>query len=236
MNKWSPSSPEWFPAESWELHQSAVNLTRYACIVSSRHIKDGALRGRFNRDMAYYVRQILEDVRSGRLSTGEAARLIELEHKSLSRISLEVGGVIAGGFMIATGIGLCYGSPMTLCSVGAPMIAHGTNNMYENGVNLAYGRTDTVGLLKKVYRVAAVAAGGTESTGDVAYGSVDVLLSIYGFFRSMPKSGTWQLFRSIRKDYVPAYKLMNKGSLLFEGIMSSWTAYQTYQIAQEAKR
>lgn len=64
MNKWSPSSPEWFPEESWELHQSAANLTRYACIVSSRHIRDGALRGRFNRDMAYYVRQILEDVRN----------------------------------------------------------------------------------------------------------------------------------------------------------------------------
>lgn len=232
----SRPSPYQLHNEFWELHQSASNLTRYACIVSSRYIRDGALRGRFNREMAYYVRQVLEDVRNGKLRTDEAARLIEREHKSLSRVSLEVGGVIAGGFMTATGIGLCYGSAMTLCSVGAPMIAHGANNMYENGMNLAHGRTDTVGPLKKVYRVAAVAAGGTESNGDVAYGSVDVALSIYGFFRPVPKPGTWQLFRPIRKDYVPAYKLMNKGALLFEGIMSGWTAYQTYQAAQEAKR
>lgn len=33
------------------LHQSAANLTQYACIVSARHIKDGVLRGQFNRDM-----------------------------------------------------------------------------------------------------------------------------------------------------------------------------------------
>ncbi|MDR0277553.1 MAG: DUF4225 domain-containing protein [Paucimonas sp.] len=219
-----------------ELHQSAANLTQYACIVSARHIKDGVLRGQFNRDMAYYVRQVLSDVRNGKLRTDEAAWRLELEHKSLSRISLEVGGVIAGGFMTLTGIGLCYGSAMTLCSVGTPMIAHGANNIYENVANLARGRTDTAGPLKKVYRIAAVAAGGTENNGDVAYGSVDVLLSIYGFFRPVPKPGTWQLFIPIRTDYVPAYKLMNKGALLFEGVMSAWTAYLTYQTAQEAEK
>ena len=103
----SRPSPYQLHNEFWELHQSASNLTRYACIVSSRYIRDGALRGRFHREMAYYVRQVLGDVRNGKLRTDEAARLIEREHKSLYRVSLEVGGVIAGGFMTATGIGLC---------------------------------------------------------------------------------------------------------------------------------
>ncbi|MCU1724801.1 DUF4225 domain-containing protein [Pseudomonas sp. 5P_5.1_Bac1] len=217
-----------------ELHQSAANLTRYACIVRSRHIKDGVLRGRFNRTMAYYVRQVLEDVRNGKIRTEEGLKQIEVEHKSISRIGLEVGGVIAGASMMTTGVGVCYGSAMTVCAVaGAPMVAHGANNIYENGANLSSGRSDAVGPLKKLYQGVAVAAGGSESNGSVAYGSVDVLLSIYGFYRPLPKPGTWQLFRPIKTDYVPAYKLMNKGALLFEAIMGAWTASQVYEEAKK---
>lgn len=216
--------------ESWELHQSAVNLTQYACMVSSRHIKDGALRGQFNRDMAYYVRQILEDVRSGKIRTEDALKQIEAEHKSFARISLELGGVAAGTMMVVTGAGVCYASAATLCAIaGAPMIAHGANNIYENVSNLSTGLTDAVGPLKKIYQRVAIAAGGNESDGNVAYGGVDVSLSMYGFLRPVPKSGTWQLFRPIRTDYIPAYKLMNKGALLFEAVMSGWTANQTYE-------
>lgn len=45
-------SPYKLDSQMQALHQSAANLTQYACIVSARHIKDGVLRGQFNRDMA----------------------------------------------------------------------------------------------------------------------------------------------------------------------------------------
>ena len=227
----SPFRPD---GRFWELHQSASNLTRYACMVSARHIQDGVLRGQFNRDMAYYVRQVLEDVRNGRLRTEDGLRAIELEQKSFEDISLQVGGLIAGGFMTAGGVVICYGSAMTLCAVaGGPMVAHGVNNMYENGANLVTGRSDTVGLLKKAYEGIAVAVGGTERHGRVAYGATDAALSFYGLGRLVPKPGAWQLFRSIRADYVRAYTLMSGPALLFELGMSGWTIIVTLEEAKK---
>lgn len=173
-----------------ELHQSAANLTRYACIVSSRHIKDGVLRGRFNRTMAYYVRQVLADVRNGKIRAEEGLRQIELEHKSLRIKALEVAGVIAGATMAATGAGICYYSAMTACAVaGAPMIAHGVNNIYENSNNLSAGRTDTTGPLKWLYQKVAVAAGSSERRGSLAYSAVDIGLSGYGLLMLVKKTG-----------------------------------------------
>ena len=229
MNKRRSSSPEWFPEESWELHQSAANLTQYACIVSSRHIKDGVLRGRFNRTMAYYVRQILEDVRSGRIRTEEGLRRISIEHKQLQKSALDVvnqvGGAFAGGVTALTGAGICYVSAMTACGIaGLPMIAHGSNNFYENTANLWTGRSDTVGPLKSLYQKAAVSAGGTKSQGTVAYGLVDMGLAGYGLFRPVLRPGAWRLFAWTGSDYVPAYTLMGKGGLFFEAYMGWVTA------------
>lgn len=220
-------SPYRLNNEFWELHQSATNLTRYACIVSSRHIKDGLLRGRFNRDMAYYVRQILEDVRNGRIRTEEGLRKVEAEHKTLRRLSLEVGGVISGASMVTTGVGICYITAGTACALGgAPMIAHGANNAYENLSNLVRRRTDTVGPLRNAYQSTAIAAGGSAREGNIAYGVVDVVLSIYGLARLVKKDGAWKLFHTIRPDYTRAYKLMNKHALLLEFGISSWTTKQ----------
>ncbi len=212
------SSPEWFPEESWELHQSAVNLTRYACIVSSRHIKDGALRGRFNRDMAYYVRQILEDVRSGRLRTDEGLKKTKKDYAALSLIALDYtkkgAGVVAGGFQIAAGGALC--ATVAGCTLGLPLALHGANNVYENGMNIRTGRNDAVGHVRLMYQKGAMLLGGSVSDGNKAYGLGDIGFSIHGIFRKVVKPGTFKLFRYIESDYVRSYTLMKKRALWFE--------------------
>ena len=57
------------------------------------------------------------------------------------------------------------------------MMAHGTNNMYENGRNLLTARTDTQGPVRKGYQALAKAAGYAEREGNLAYSSVDLGLS-----------------------------------------------------------
>ena len=222
-------SPYKLHNEFWELHQSASNLTRYACIVSSRHIKDGELRGRFNRTIAYYVRQVLADVRSGRLRADEGLLRIQTEHKHMQKSSQEIGkqvaGFISGGVVFATGVGICYASVGLACGVaGVPMIAHGSNNMYENGVNLWTGGSDVVGPVRGMYQNAAVAVGGTKSQGSIAYGLADMGLAGYGLVRPVLKPDSWKLFHRIKADHVPAYKLMGRGALIFEAYIA-WLTY-----------
>lgn len=238
MKKWSPSSPEWFPEESWELHQSAANLTQYACIVSSRHIRDVAVRARFNRAMVYSVRQVLEDVRNGRLTVDEGLRTIETDHKHLQKSSHDIGkqvaGLISGGVVFATGVGICYASVGLACgAAGLPMIAHGGNNVYENGGNLWTGRSDVVGPVRGLYQKASVAVGGTESQGSMAYWLADMGLAGYGLLRPVLKHGSWKLFHRIPTDHVPAYKQMGGVARIFE-MYIAWLTYN--QIADEAEK
>lgn len=135
--------------------------------------------------------------------------------------------------MTATGVGMCYFSALTACGPGALMAAHGANNMYENSANLWNGRTDTAGPLRKIYQGAALTAGGSERQGNIAYGTVDVGLSIHGLSRLVLKPGAWKLFTRIRPDYVRSYRLMNKGALFFEIGMGSWT---TSNLIEEIKK
>ena len=228
-----PTSTYELDNQRQELHQSAVNLTTYACIVTSRHIRDTSFRTKFNRDFAYHVRQILINVENGKLTVSEGLQQVELEHKSFQRKALEVGGLITGASMVITGAGICYGSALTACALGAPMAAHGVNNVYENATNLASGRTDAVGPLRKIYHGVAATAGGGEKHGNIAYGVVDIGLSGYGVLRLVKKPGAWQLFKSIRSDKVRAFRTMNKSTLFLEMIMSTWT---TYLVSQEFEK
>lgn len=209
-----PSSPEWFPEESWELHQSAVNLTRYACIVSSRHIRDIAQRGQFNRTMAYYVRQILQDVRNGRIRTDEGMKKIEVEHKRLTKVETTeaIIGFRAGIYQFADGLKICRSIPT--CSYGLPAMIHGANNVYENGGKLWTGDAGFAGPVRKMYRSAAKSLGKREVDGDVAYGSADILLSGYALLRKVPKKDSWKLFKRLPEDLEHAYKQMGKISLV----------------------
>ncbi|KAF2395274.1 DUF4225 domain-containing protein [Pseudomonas frederiksbergensis] len=205
----------------WAVSKAAGSLTNQACTLSARHIKDGTLRLQFNREVSYYARGIVNDVAQGRKSVNQGLKAIKSEQSSLLNQSWEIAkkgaGAIAGGMQIIAGAGICYGSAGTLCLVGGiPMMAHGANNIYENGRNLLEDRNDTEGPTRKFYQTIAKWAGKTDREGNIAYGSADIATSIYGLFRLTLKPDAWRLFRYVRTDYVRSYKNMGKSSIGLE--------------------
>ncbi|MGW8466963.1 DUF4225 domain-containing protein [Pseudomonas sp. CLCA07] len=222
----------------WAVSTAAANLTQQACTLGARYINDGTLRLQFNREVSYYARGIVNDVAQGRKSADQGLKEIKSEQGSLLSQAWEIAkkgaGVIAGGVQILTGAGICYGSAGTLCLIGGvPMMAHGANNIYENGRNLLESRDDTEGPTRKAYQAIANWAGKSDREGNIAYGTADIATSIYGAFRLTLKPDAWRLFRYVRTDYVRAYKNMGPGSRILE----AHTNFQTMkQVQQEIEK
>lgn len=200
----------------WVVSQAAVKLSNQACTISARHIQDGIVRLQFNREVAYYARSIVRDVEEGRKTVDQGLIAIKEEQRSLMSQSMEVArkgvGLIAGALQFKTGAEICVASLGTLCVVaGLPMIAHGSNNVYENGRNLWEGRSDTEGPVRKLYQNIAVKLGGAKEEGDIAYGFVDIATSIYSAGRMVLKPDSWRLFRYVDADYMRAFKSASVG-------------------------
>ncbi|UZJ59621.1 DUF4225 domain-containing protein [Pseudomonas sp. KU26590] len=190
---------------------AAEKLGEQACTLGLRHIQNGTLRLQFNREVAYYAKSIIKDVSEGKKSPEQGLKELRDEQNSLFTQSLEVAkkgiGAVAGAMQFAAGAGICYGSLGTLCLVaGVPIMAHGANNVYENGRNLWEGRSDTEGPVRKGYQAAAKAVGYGAREGNMAYGSADLAMSVYGVTKLVLKPDAWRLFRYIRTDYVRAYR------------------------------
>lgn len=205
----------------WELSQAAGCLANQACSISARHIKDGMLRLQFNREVAGVAKHIVSEVSAGRMSASEGMRALKEEDdhllKQSSEIAMKGAGLIAGVLQMVTGGSICYFSAGSLCAVaGLPLMAHGANNTYENARNLMSGRKDSEGYVRKGYQVLANVAGGSDREGNVAYGVVDIGLSIYTMRRLVLKPGAWRLFRYVRDDYAKAYMTMGRKALVFE--------------------
>jgi hypothetical protein len=222
----------------WAVSKAAANLTQQACTLGARYINDGTLRLQFNREVSYYARGIVNDVALGRKRADQGLNEIKSEQSSLLSQSWEItkkgAGVIAGGLQILTGAGICYGSAGTFCLIaGGPMILHGANNIYENGRNLVENRNDTEGPTRKAYQKLAKFVGQTEREGNMAYGALDITMSVYGVTRSVLKPDAWRLFRYIKTDYIKAYKATSPQVLTLEGM----TTFQTgKQVFEEAKK
>ncbi|UZE09201.1 DUF4225 domain-containing protein [Pseudomonas sp. B21-053] len=213
----------------WAVSKAAGSLTSQACTLSARHIKDGTLRLQFNREVSYYARGIVNDVAQGRKSADQGLKAIKSEQSSLLSQALEIAqkgvGAIAGALQIATGAGVCYGSAGTLCLFfGAPMMAHGANNIYENGRNILGNRSDTEGPLRKTYQNIAKSFKYSEREGNIAYGSVDLGMSIVGAGRLVLKADSWRLFRYVRTDYVRAYRNTSTPAFILDRSADAITA------------
>ncbi|UVH53529.1 DUF4225 domain-containing protein [Pseudomonas sp. CBS] len=222
----------------WMVSQAGAYLTNQACTISARHIKSGIVRLQFNREVAYYARSIVRDVEEGKKSVDQGLLEIKNEQKHLMNQSMEVArkgvGVIAGALQFATGAGICYASVGTLCVLaGIPIMAHGANNMYENGRSLIDGQGDTAGPVRSGYHAAAKSLGYGEREGDMAYGSADIGMSIYSLARLVLKPDAWRLFRYIRADKQRAYKTMGGTALGVEAYIDYETGRQVYKRLDE---
>jgi len=226
------------PNDYWIACEAASKLTKQACTLAAMHIKDGVVRTQFNREMADYAKRIIDDVASGKKAPNEALLEIKNEQRSLINQSIEIGrkgaGFIAGVFQVAAGVTVCASPAVVLCGVaGLPMIAHGANNIYENGENLLTGRSDSEGWVRKGYQVAAKSVGGSKQDGNVAYGVSDIGLSVYGMTRMVLRAGAWRLFRYIPSDYVRSYINMSRGAIVFEVGVDMLTGEQVYVETQK---
>ncbi|CRM26422.1 hypothetical protein [Pseudomonas sp. 31 R 17] len=214
--------------------KAAAKLTSHACAISARHLQDGVNRSIFNREVAYYARSIVNDVEQGKKTVAEGLIEIKKEQRSLLDQSKEIAqkgvGVVAGALQIAAGAGICYASVGTLCLIaGVPLMAHGANNLYEGGRNLATGQSDTVGPARAMYQSVAFAAGHGEREANMAYGAVDIGLSAYSIVRHVLKPDAWRLFRYLDADRVRAYKIMSPSSLGAEAVINGITINQLYE-------
>ncbi|MGE8177638.1 DUF4225 domain-containing protein [Pseudomonas fluorescens] len=222
----------------WKVSHAANKLANQACTLGARHIKDGTLRLQFNREVSYYARSIVDDVEQGKKSPEQGLEEIKKEQSNLLSQSLEVAqkgvGAIAGALQFAAGATICYGSAGTLCLfAGAPLMAHGANNTYENGRNLWEGRSDTQGLVRKGYQEVAKMMGAGVFEGDMAYGAVDLGMSAYGVGRLVLKPDAWRLFRYVRTDYVRGYVNASKAALSFEVLSDGTTISSMHLKAKE---
>lgn len=203
------------------VRKSAEKLGEQACILGLRHIKDSTVRLQFNREIAYYAKSILDEVYEGKKDLAQGLKELEDEKNSLFIQSWEIAkksvGAVAGAMQFVAGAGICYGSAGTLCLfAGVPIMAHGANNVYENGRNLWEGRSDTEGPIRKGYQSAAKAIGYGAGEGNMAYGSADLAISIYGLTKLVLKPDSWRLFRYIRTDYVRAYRNTSVPALILD--------------------
>ncbi len=205
----------------WRVREAASHLAGQACTLSARHINDGTLRLQFNREVAYYARSIVRDVEAGTKSVDEGLRAIKAEQNGLIRQSSDIAqktvGLAAGVLQVTGGVGICYASAGMLCAVfGGAMIAHGANNIYENGRNLLEDRSDVEGPVRKGYQAVATLSGFNSCTGNLAYSTSDLALSVYGATSLIVKPEAWKLFRYVRTDYARAYTTVPIGVLAVE--------------------
>lgn len=218
-------------AEYWDVEAAASCLTKQACTLGHRHIKDQSLRLQFNREIAYFSKKTVDQVAAGEKSVDEGLQDILRESRELTQQSSDMvvngAGLVAGLMQIKTGLSVCKSAPSCLV-FGAPLIAHGGNNIYEGFENIRTGRSDAKGWVRRGYQAVAEQMGYSEKEGNLTYGTVDLSLSGYGFVRNVLKPGAWKLFRYIRSDFEKAYKSVGNFTMAFESYVSFQTGRQMY--------
>ncbi|AWK44394.1 hypothetical protein A4R40_00035 [Photorhabdus laumondii subsp. laumondii] len=144
-------------------------------------------------------------------------------------------GFVGGGTQILAGYTVCKASLGLACaSFGAPLMAHGYNNVVENGYYLLY-RENINGGVREGYRYVANKIGLSDKDADITYATVDLVLSGYGIFRKVlkPREKSWSLFRNINSDFIRGWREMGVVSLTTEGIVDVSTVLSIYQLEKE---
>lgn len=155
------------------------------------------------------------------------------EKNSFTTITLKRVGFVSGSVQIYAGGSICVGSLGLACAgFGIPLIAHGANNMYENGYYLLY-QEDVSGYTKNTYRSVASRLGYSNNNADIVYNVVDLGLSGFGLGRQVLKPDATKLFRYISTDYTRGWKLMSMPELMLEGATDYSTTSSIYKIMED---
>ncbi|WP_045424613.1 DUF4225 domain-containing protein [Vibrio jasicida] len=242
--------------EDDEVRQAVKGLIRQANMYSMSHLNDPLLQHHFREEYRFLGKCLLRDYDGGIIVKDRVVKLVRQERQSLIDQAYELGkysiGIVAGAGQLSAGYGLCVTSSVfsivgaSWCGgVGAPMMAHGANNLFENSYNIAgnidqnwngrytgeYGNGS--GFVRKGYRIAAKHIGLSERDADAAFATVDLATSAYGLANKKKVVQTWtnapdskqlMLFNYAKRDYAKGWRSMSKGALGVEFSANYFTA------------
>ena len=208
----------------------ARRLLQCADELCEKHLYHDDIKQAFKQDVEAFANDIVERVDSGAMTYEQGAEKIKEEEKSLLEQSftwLKYGLSIFGGVGLATtGFALCQTG--LGCVIGAPMIAHGVNGIYEGSAGIVNSvmneidggdrSEDVDGPLRELYKSGAEALGFDASVGSIAYDIADLGGSLYSKLKLVPKIteiGTpiKKLWHYGRQDLVRYYTTMKKKAL-----------------------
>ena len=208
----------------------ARRLLQCADELCEKHLYHDDIKQAFKQDIESFANNIVEQVDSGAMTYEQGAEKIKEEEKSLLEQSftwLKYGLSIFGGVGLATtGFALCQTG--LGCVIGAPMIAHGVNGIYEGSAGIVNSvmneidggdrSEDVDGPLRELYKSGAEALGFDASVGSIAYDIADLGGSLYSKLKLVPKIteiGTpiKKLWHYGRQDLVRYYTTMKKKAL-----------------------
>lgn len=208
-----------------DVAKAGSDLVALGGTIGATNFYDGITQLQFGLIISNYVNEVIKDVNDGIISAWEGVQEIRAEYADLSNKVLFYAqngiGVAAGVMQVEVGIAITGGSFGAGAPVGAMFIAHGVNNIYEGGMNIynGPGAPAAQGPTRRVYHMLA----GDEYKGDMAYGTIDLLLSAAGMMRPVRKAGSVQLFRRDPLNYESAYQQTGKLALFFEALVDAIT-------------
>lgn len=199
----------------------ARRLINCAAEICEKHLYYPEVKAGFKQEIQSFADDIVQQVESGQMSYEQGSAELKKEEKSLldqafdwaiNGLSILGGlGITIGGFALCTTGGGCL--------IGAPLMAHGLNGMYEGVMGFHEGHSNVQGPLREGYKASAKALGFDESVGNLAYDLVDMGISIRGKLQLVPKLAKvydrrkikpFVLFRYGRKDLDYAFRQANK--------------------------
>ena len=229
----------------------ARRLLQCADELCEKHLYHDDIKQAFKQDVESFANDIVEKVDSGAMTYEQGAEKIKKEEKSLldqSLIWLGNGLSVFGGAGVTTaGLVLC--DTVLGCVIGAPMIAHGLNGIYEGSAGIFNGVMNEIdggdrdieveGPVRQLYKLSVEALGFDGSIGSIIYDLIDLGGSFYGKVKLIPKLNefgdpVFKLFSYGRKDLEMAYKQMSKLMLnteFFSDIISLYNLYQEFDNA-----
>ncbi|PWD66569.1 DUF4225 domain-containing protein [Pectobacterium parmentieri] len=140
-------------------------------------------------------------------------------------------GFVSGGLQLVAGAGIA-GTGAGIIP-GTLLMAHGFNNVIENGYYLLY-RESYTGPVRFVYRQIGSQLGLSNKNSDVIYTFVDIGLSINGLFGYRLTEDAQRLYRFINADLLwgmkqMGMKLMSKSEFFLELTFDANTLVGQYQ-------
>lgn len=147
---------------------------------------------------------------------------------AITNLILKQAGFIGGGLQVFAGFGICKATLGMACvAYGAPLIAHGVNNVYENGYYLVFQKSKS-GYVKELYHAIARKAGMADRNSDYIYGIADLALSGYGLGRNILRADTFRLYHHLNHDFIRGWKTMGKTALFVETYVDGATLASIY--------